>query len=80
MIKVTICTGSSCRMKGAQFVMEDLERCVRRKGLENEVEICRGGCMGRCQLDVGVRVDGQYFSVAPSDAENFFLEEILRRL
>ena len=80
MIKVNVCTGSSCRMKGAQFVMEDLQRCISRKGLENEIEICRTGCMGRCQMDVGVKVDGEYFSVAPSEAEDFFRTEILPRL
>ena len=37
-------------------------------------------CMGDCVNGVSVKIDGELFSLKPNKTEEFFEQEILRRL
>ena len=71
-MKITICIGSSCHLKGARAVVERLEECIRRYGCRDGVELSGAFCMGHCQSGVSVRVDGTYHSVSPEGTDAFF--------
>lgn len=80
MLKVTVCIGSSCHIKGSRQVVEDLQRLIATEKLEDKVELGGTFCMGRCQEGVCVTVDGEFYSVSPATVEDFFKNEVLKKL
>lgn len=76
-MKVTICIGSSCHVKGSHAVIEVLRRRLAEEKLEDDVELAGTFCMGKCQEGVCVTVDDAFHSVSPEQAETFFDEHIL---
>ncbi|MGN0614495.1 MAG: (2Fe-2S) ferredoxin domain-containing protein [Porcipelethomonas sp.] len=75
-MKVTVCIGSSCHIKGSRQVVEQLQYLIGENNLGNEVELGGTFCMGRCQEGVCVTVDGNFFSVSPDSVKDFFEKEI----
>ncbi len=73
---IEVCCAWTCREKGAQFVLEELEGCVRREHLEDQVELVRSPCMGMCRHGVCVRANGKIWSLSPSTARDFFKNNI----
>ena len=80
MLKVTVCIGSSCHIKGSRQVVEDLQRLIATEKLEDKVELGGTFCMGRCQEGVCVTIDDDFFSVSPETTAEFFEKEILTRV
>ena len=76
-MKVTVCIGSSCHLKGSRQVVEQLQELIRKNGLEDKVELAGTFCMGRCQEGVCVTVDDAFHSVSPERVPAFFNEDIL---
>jgi len=79
-MKVTICIGSSCHLKGSRQIVEQLQYYVAQYNLKNDVELAGTFCMGNCQQGVCVTVDGKLYSLRPEGVEKFFMEEILAKL
>lgn len=79
-MKVTICIGSSCHLKGSRRVVEQLQYQIENNNLKDVVELGGTFCMGKCQQGVCVTVDGQFFSVTPETVSDFFRTEILGKL
>lgn len=78
-MKVTVCIGSSCHIKGSRQVVEQLQSLIRENKLEDSVELGGTFCMGKCQMGVCVSVDGEVFSVTPESAGEFFNTAILAK-
>ncbi|HCD69415.1 MAG TPA: hypothetical protein DEQ68_02195 [Ruminococcaceae bacterium] len=79
-MKVTICIGSSCHLKGSRQVVERLQSLVSENGLSDVVELGGTFCMGKCQQGVCVTVDDEFFSVSPETVDQFFKENILAKV
>ena len=79
-MKVIICIGSSCHLKGSRQVVEKLQALVKENHLEDKVELGGTFCMGDCVNGVNVTVDGEKYSVSPDTAEKFFQKEILAKV
>ena len=79
-MKITVCIGSSCHIKGSRQVVEALQRLIRENCLGDRVEMGGTFCMGKCQQGVCVTVDEAFYSVTPETAEEFFKKEVLARL
>lgn len=75
-MKVTVCIGSSCHLKGSRQVVEELRRLIAENKLENDVEVAGTFCLGQCQNGVCVTVEDSIFSVTPDTVEDFFQTEI----
>ena len=80
LMKVTICIGSSCHIKGSRQVVEQLQNLITENGLTDKVSLAGSFCMEQCQKGVCVTVDGTFFSVTPETARNFFNEHIAKPL
>ena len=80
MLKVTVCIGSSCHVKGSRQVVDELRYLVKENNLEDKVELAGTFCLGKCEQGVCVTVDGQLYSVSPDSADEFFDKEIKGRL
>ena len=79
-MKVVICIGSSCHLKGSRQVVEKLQTLVREHGLEDKVELGGTFCMGDCVNGVNVTVDGEKLSVSPETVNEFFEKEVLTKI
>ncbi len=79
-MKITICIGSSCHLKGSRQVVEQLQYLVAQHNLNEQVELSGTFCMGKCQTGVNVTVDGEDFSVSPETVKDFFNENVLKKL
>lgn len=79
-MKITICIGSSCHIKGSRQVVEQLQALVSESGLLDKIELTGTFCIGQCQSGVNVLIDGERFSVTPESTAAFFNNEVLPRL
>lgn len=75
-MKVTVCIGSSCHIKGSRQVVERLQHMIAQEKLGDRVELGGTFCMGKCQEGVCVTVDDRFFSVSPDTVDGFFENEI----
>ena len=79
MIKVTVCIGSSCHIKGSRQVVEQLQSLIAENNLGDKVDLGGTFCMGKCQQGVCVMVDEDFHSVSPETTVEFFKNEILAK-
>ena len=79
-MKVTVCIGSSCHLKGSRQVVEYLQQAITENKLEDKVTLSGTFCLGRCQEGVCVMVDDQFHSVSPDTVADFFNNEILAKV
>lgn len=75
-MKITVCIGSSCHIKGSRQVVGELQRLIRENGLNEKVELGGTFCMGNCQQGVCVTIDDTFYSVSPETVEEFFTQNI----
>ena len=79
MMKVTICIGSSCHLKGSKQIIEKLQTLVAENNLKNKVDLAGKFCMGNCAEGVCVSIGEQIYSVQPDNVQEFFKNEILAK-
>ena len=71
-MKVTVCIGSSCHLKGSRQVVEELQRLISENNLGDRVDLGGTFCLGQCQHGVCVMVDEDFHSVTPDTVIEFF--------
>ena len=71
-MKVTVCIGSSCHIKGSRHVVEQLQCLISENNLDEKVDLGGTFCMGKCQQGVCVTIDDTFHSVTPETVKEFF--------
>lgn len=79
-MKITVCIGSSCHIKGSRRVVEALQQLIADNKLEDKVELGGTFCLGQCQQGVCVMVDDSFHSVSPETVNDFFASEVLAKI
>ena len=79
-MKITVCIGSSCHIKGSRQVVEQLQNLIAENNLGNRVELGGTFCVGKCQQGVCVTVDDNFFSVNPETVNEFFSKEVIAKV
>ncbi len=79
-MKVTVCIGSSCHIKGSRQVVEKLQSLIKQADIGERVELAGTFCMGKCQQGVCVTVGEEFFSVSPEGVGEFFEKHVLNRV
>ena len=79
-MKITVCIGSSCHIKGSRKVVEGLQQLIADNNLGDKVELSGTFCMNKCQQGVCVTMDGQPYSLSPETAQEFFENTVLPQL
>ena len=79
-MKITVCIGSSCHIKGSRQVVEELQELIKTNSIEDKAELAGTFCMGKCQQGVCVTIGDEFFSVTPETVADFFEKEILARV
>ena len=78
-MKITVCIGSSCHLKGSRQVVEQLQYLISQNNLKEKVSLTGTFCMGNCQQGVCVTIDDKKFSLTPETAKDFFETEVLAK-
>lgn len=78
-MKITVCIGSACHLKGARQVVEELQYLIKQNGLQETVDLGGTFCMGTCVDGVSVTLDGKNFSLTPETTKDFFEKEVLSK-
>jgi len=79
-MKITVCIGSSCHIKGSRQVVEELQYLIAEHRLGDKVELGGTFCMGNCQKGVCVTVDEEFFSVTPDTVKEFFEKQVVEKM
>ena len=80
MLKITVCIGSSCHIKGSRQVVEQLQYLIAENNLGDKVELGGTFCMGKCQSGVCVTVNDSFYSVTPENVGEFFASEVIAKV
>ena len=79
-MKVTVCIGSSCHIKGSRQVVEQLQNLIEENNLSEKVDLGGTFCLGKCQQGVCVNVGDEFHSVSPETVKEFFENEIAKKV
>ncbi len=79
-MKLTVCIGSSCHLKGSRQVVEQLKELISSNQLQDKVELSGTFCMGNCEHGVSAALDGVNYSLTPDNTRDFFDRQICARL
>jgi len=85
---VLVCGGTGCTSSGSEKIINELEKSLKEKNLENEIKVVRTGCFGLCALGpiMIVYPEGVFYSmVTPEDIpeiveEHFLKGRVVKRL
>ena len=78
-MKITVCIGSSCHIKGSRQVVEQLQNLIAEHNLKEKVELAGTFCMGKFQDGVCVTLDERFYSLSPETTNEFFEKEVLAK-
>ncbi|MBP2640339.1 MAG: (2Fe-2S) ferredoxin protein [Firmicutes bacterium] len=80
MMKINVCIGSACHLKGSYNVINSFQQLAEEFGLSNQVEVQAAFCLGHCTQGVSVQIDdGEVQSVSGSTAREFFTNNVLSK-
>ncbi len=79
-MKVSICIGSACHLRGSREIIQKLQTLVKANNVSDKVDLNGAFCSGNCVNGVCVTIDGELFSLSPETTEDFFNKEIMGRL
>lgn len=80
-MKICICIGSSCHLKGTEKVIERLQQLIKENKLINEVELCGSFCLGRCAEGVSMLIDEEPIqNVNIDNIDEIFLEKVIKKI
>ncbi len=78
-IKISVCIGSACHLKGSYNVINGIQKEIEKNDLGDKVSINGTFCTGNCgSKGVAVLVDNKYYGVEPAKVEDFFNDVIMK--
>ena len=79
-MRITVCIGSSCHVKGSRQVVHALQQLIADNNLQDKVSLGGTFCLSNCQKGVCVTVDDVIHSVTPDTVDAFFQENVLAKV
>ncbi|MCK9169216.1 MAG: (2Fe-2S) ferredoxin domain-containing protein [Treponema sp.] len=78
-MKIEVCVGSSCHVKGGQNILNLLKKSIKENGLEDKVMLAGTTCLGQCKSSgVNMRIDGNVVTgVTEAGFNDFFKSSVL---
>jgi NADH-quinone oxidoreductase subunit G len=77
-LKVNVCVGTNCFLKGSQTILGDLLQDVEKKELQDRVEISASFCFEKCAHGPTVEVDGKQIQHCTGQKACAAMEDKLR--
>lgn len=81
MVKINVCIGSACHIKGSYNIISSLQQLLEEYELTDKAEIDAVFCLGHCTERVSVQIDdGEVQSVSGATVREFFQQHVLPKL
>ena len=83
MVKVEVCIGSACYVKGANQVIQDLMTMIEENNWKEKVELKGCFCMKSCEnhSGLGIRVNGETLTgITAMNAKEILKEKLTQEL
>lgn len=78
MVKIQICIGTACHLRGSRAVVERIQQLISDNNLKDKIDMSGKFCLGECKNNgVSVSVNGREYDVMPDKTDEFFQSEIL---
>ncbi|HIQ80269.1 MAG TPA: NAD(P)H-dependent oxidoreductase subunit E [Candidatus Scatavimonas merdigallinarum] len=79
-MKVYVCVGSSCHLRGSYDIIQLMKDRLKKNGLEDNVELSAAFCLGKCTQGVSVKVDDEIIcGVSKENFDEVFNQYILKK-
>jgi NADH:ubiquinone oxidoreductase subunit E len=79
MVKVTVCVGSSCHLKGAREAIMRFDELIKEHHAEDRVELKGSFCMERCGEGINWMIDEEPLTSADvEEAVHTFTERVVK--
>lgn len=75
-MKIKICIGSSCHLRGSETVVKRMQELVKEQGMDAQIELGGSFCMGACSRKVSVKVNDEIYRIGPEEVDDFFFETV----
>ena len=76
-MKISVCVGSSCHLKGSYDVIEEFKKVIKKYDVEDKIDLQATFCVGNCTHGVSVLADELLVHGANKDnCEELFLTQI----
>lgn len=79
-MKIIVCIGSSCHIKGSQQIVEQLKYLISLHNLNDKVTLTGAFCMDNCMNGVCAKIEDTKFSLQRETVKEFFETEVIGRL
>ena len=81
-MKILICVGSSCHLKGSPEIVGLLQNSLAEHQLTDQVELAGSFCIGKCnRVGVTVQVDDEvHVGITRENFREFFSEHVLGKI
>ncbi|MEE0102240.1 MAG: (2Fe-2S) ferredoxin domain-containing protein [Acutalibacteraceae bacterium] len=80
MMKVYVCVGSSCHLRGSYDIINLMKERLEENGLADKVELSAAFCLGKCTEGVSVKVDDEIIcGVSKDNFDEMFNTYILQK-
>ncbi|MEG2570963.1 MAG: (2Fe-2S) ferredoxin domain-containing protein [Clostridia bacterium] len=81
MLDIYVCACSACHVNGSYALINCLRDLICASGHADEINLMAALCLENCGRDVSIRVgESEYFSLKPSETENYFAKNIMPRI
>lgn len=79
-MKVAVCVGSSCHLRGSHSIIELLKQRLEETGLADQVDLRAAFCLGKCTDGVSIKVDDEIVcGVSADNFDEIFNQYILKQ-
>ncbi len=79
MVKVTVCVGSSCHIKGARDAIMRFDELIKEHHAEDRIELKGSFCMERCGEGINWMIDEEpHTSADVEEAVGTFTERVVK--
>ncbi len=66
-MKISVCIGRSCHLRGSYDIIQRLKELVARDHLEDQVELSAAFCLGQCTHGCTIRIDEEIITGVTAD-------------
>ena len=74
-MRISVCVGSSCHLKGSYDVIEGFKKLIEEYGVEQEVGLEASSCLGHCPEGVTIKIDDEIVTGLKGDNVRKVFEE-----
>ena len=80
-MKICVCVGSSCHLKGSYDIINLMKAALEKYGLTDTVDLWAAFCLGKCTHGVSIKVDDEIVTGLNRDNfDDIFAGSVLAKL